>query len=128
GGSFLDAASGARYRVSADLAGYRMEFSRAESAVEGKRLLEWFVGSGRVARSYLFSQDGFLFQAPVSYYAVPGKWDISPGYQQHRFVHLTRAVGAGCLVCHASRLQPISGTQNGFNAPPFLEGGIGCER
>src|SRR5207244_3539959 len=118
--SFIDPASRARYRISKNPAGYRMEFSRSASGVEGKRLLEWFIGSGRVGRSYLFSQDGFLFQAPVSYYAPPGKWDLSPGYQQHRFVHLTRAVGEGCLVCHASRLQPIAGTQNGFTVPPFL--------
>src|SRR5204863_336578 len=77
--------------------GYRLEFSRADSGVRGQRLLGWFVGSGRVARSYLSSLDGFLFQAPVSYYSLAAKWDISPGYQQHRFVHLTRAVGAGCL-------------------------------
>ena len=36
--SFIDPASGARYRISADAAGYRMEFSRAASGVEGKRL------------------------------------------------------------------------------------------
>ena len=72
--------------------GYRLEFSRAESGVRGQRLLGWFVGSGRVGRSYLSSLDGFLFQAPVSYYSLARKWDISPGYQQHRFIHLTRAV------------------------------------
>src|SRR5439155_2704987 len=104
---FTDPASGAKYRVSAEPAGYAMEFSRADSGMQGRRLLAWFVGSGRVGRSYLFSLDGFLFQAPVSYFSLPGKWDISPGYQQHAFIHLTRAVGGGCLGCHASRLQPV---------------------
>src|SRR5437773_1234438 len=126
--SFTDSNLAAKYRVSAEPAGYTMEFSRADSGVQGRRLLAWFVGSGRVGRSYLFSLDGFLFQAPVSYYSLPGKWDISPGYQQHAFIHLTRAVGTGCLVCHASRLQAVAGTQNRFTAPPFLEGGVSCER
>ncbi len=104
------------------------EFSRADSGVRGQRSLTWFVGSGRVARSYLSSLEGFLFQSPVSYYSLAGKWDISPGYQQHRFVHLTRAVGTGCLQCHASGLQPVAGTQNRFGDPPFWEGGVSCER
>lgn len=126
--NFSDPALHAEYRVSVLPEGYRLEFSRAESGVRGQRLLGWFVGSGRVGRSYLSSLDGFLFQAPVSYYSLPGKWGISPGFQQHQFVHLTRAVGAGCLECHASGLQPVPGTQNRFSDPPFREGGVSCER
>jgi len=128
GADFSDPALGADYRVSVAPEGYRLEFSRTDSGVRGQRLLGWFVGSGRVARSYLSSLDGFLFQAPVSYYSRAGKWDVSPGYQQHRFIHLTRAVGAGCLQCHASGLQPVAGTQNRFGDPPFREGGVSCER
>ncbi|MEO7141892.1 MAG: tetratricopeptide repeat protein [Bryobacteraceae bacterium] len=125
---FSDPASGAEYRVTAAPDGYRLEFSRASSGTRGQRLLGWFVGSGRVARAYLFSLDGFLFQAPVSYYSLDAKWDISPGYQQHSSIHLTRAVGTGCLQCHASRLQPTAGTEYRFSAAPFLEGGVSCER
>jgi tetratricopeptide (TPR) repeat protein len=126
--SFRDPASGAEYRVSIAAKGYRLEFSRRDSGAQGQRLLEWFVGSGRVGRSYISSLDGFLFEAPVSYFSLRTKWDISPGYQQHSSIHVTRAVGTGCLQCHASRLQPVTGTQNRFNLPPFLEGGVSCER
>src|SRR5882762_374405 len=62
-------AVGAEYGVLASPEGYRLEFSRADSGVRGQRSLTWFVGSGRVARSYLSWLDGFLFQAPVSYYS-----------------------------------------------------------
>ena len=126
--TFSDAALGAEYRISAAHEGYRLDFSRAASGVRGQRILEWSVGSGRVGRSYISSLDGFLFQAPVSYYSRGQTWGLSPGYEQHDFIHLTRAVGIGCLQCHASRLQPIDGTQNRFRSPPFLEGGISCER
>jgi tetratricopeptide (TPR) repeat protein len=125
---FSDPALRAEYRVSVSADAYRLEFSRASDGVRGERILQWFVGSGRVARSYLSSMDGFLFQAPVSYYSIGGKWDISPGYQQHQFIYLTRAIGVKCLQCHASRLQPLAGTENRFAAPPFLEGGVSCER
>jgi hypothetical protein len=81
-----------------------------------------------VGRSYLFSRDRFLYQAPVSYYSASQRWDLSPGYQDYDRLHLTRPVERACLRCHASRLQPLPGTLNGFADPPFLEGGIGCER
>ncbi len=123
--AFSDRASGAEYRVAP---GYRLEFSRSAAGVQGERTLDWFIGSGSVGRSYLFSIDGFLFQSPVSYYTMAAKWDISPGYRQYLTINLTRAVETACLQCHASRLQPLSGVQNRFGQPPFLEGGVGCER
>src|SRR5207248_5640281 len=102
--------------------------SRDSTGVRGERMLQWFIGSGRAARSYVFSLDGFLFQAPVSYYSLKTAWGISPGYQQHSSIYLTRAVGTKCLQCHASRMQPVAGTENRFRVPPFLEGGVSCER
>lgn len=125
--AFSDAASGASYRVSPALGGYRLEFSR-DATIAGERLLKWFVGSGHTGRSYLFSLDGFLFQSPVSYYSAAARWDVSPGYQRSSSINLTRPVEPRCLQCHASRLDRVAGTENGFRAPPFLEGGIGCER
>ncbi|MBL8227964.1 MAG: tetratricopeptide repeat protein [Bryobacterales bacterium] len=123
---FVHAASGAEYRMTPNAGGIEMSFARGES--KGRRLLEWFVGSGGLGRSFLFSKDGFLFQAPVSFYASVGAWQISPGYESRRHVDLTRAVETACLQCHASQLQPVAGTQNGFGNPPFREGGVSCER
>ena len=81
-----------------------------------------------MGRSYLFGADGFLFQAPVSYYSEAQKWDVSPGYQRKRTVELTRGVETACLQCHTSRMQTVTGAQNRFAALPFLEGGVSCER
>jgi hypothetical protein len=118
--------AGIRYGVTPDERGYRMEFDGR--GAKGERLLEWFVGSGALGRSYLFSADGFLYQAPVSYYASAKSWRISPGYENKRGIELTRAIETACLQCHASRLQPVARTQNRFASPPFLEGGVSCER
>jgi tetratricopeptide (TPR) repeat protein len=126
--NFKDDRLGVEYRVSQVPGGYRLQFSRVDSGAQGQRLLGWFIGSGRVGRSYFSSLDGFLFQSPVSYYTLASKWDVSPGYQRYPSINLTRAVETGCLQCHASRLQPVAGTQNRFADPPFLEGGVGCER
>ena len=120
---FADPASGADFRISPT---YRFSFSRA--GFEGQRLLSWFVGSGKVGRSYLFGAEGLLFQAPVSYYSDTRKWDVSPGYQRKRTVELTRGVETACLQCHTSRMQTLAGAPNRFAALPFLEGGVSCER
>jgi hypothetical protein len=129
-GTISHARSGVRYRVYRDKNGpsFDFELTDANQRIQGTRPLEYFVGSGTVGRSYLFSVDGFLYQAPVSYYSANRRWDLSPGYQDYDRLHLTRPVEPACLRCHASRLQPIAGTLNGFAAPAFLEGGIGCER
>ena len=126
--TFADARTGAVYRVAPADGGFRLGFSREETGVRGERVLSWFAGSGRVGRSYFFSLDGFLFQSPVSYYTQTAEWDVSPGFQRFARIYLTRDVEPGCLQCHASRLQPVAGTRNGYRNPPFLEGGVACER
>lgn len=128
GGDFTHAPSAVSYRLTEKDKAIEMQFSRPGSEWSGVRLLEWFVGSGGLGRSFLFSAGGFLFQAPISYYASSRKWQISPGYERLPRMDLTRAVEGACLQCHASRTQPIAGTQNGFAQPPFLEGGVSCER
>jgi len=90
--------------------------------------LEYYIGSATNARSFLLSVDGFLYEAPVTWYAKPARWDLSPGYQSYSYPYLTRAIPAACLDCHASGVQPIPGTQNGYAPLPFPDAGISCER
>jgi predicted CXXCH cytochrome family protein len=115
-----------RFRVYRDKDRVLFNFNQGEA--RGARQLEYFIGSGLVGRTYIFRQDKFLYEAPVSWYASAGRWDLSPGYEQYdRFV-LTRPVQARCLQCHSSQVQSLAGTQNGYLSPPFLEGGVACER
>jgi Tetratricopeptide repeat/Cytochrome c554 and c-prime len=103
-------------------------FAFDTGGVRGKRPLEFFIGSGAVGRSFLYAHEGFLYEAPVTWYTARAIWDLAPGYEQYDHVYLTREVEPACLTCHASRLQPVAGTRNGYRSPPFLEGGISCER
>jgi hypothetical protein len=125
-GAFAHKPSGVRYRVFRQDAAAWFSFDLA--GVHGSRRLEYFIGSGTVGRSYLYSVDGFLYQAPVSWYSAPARWDLSPGYQQYDSIFLTRGIETVCLECHASRVQPAAGTTNGYGVPPFREGGVSCER
>ena len=107
----------------------RLDIARDSPPLAASRALTYFIGSGRIGRSFLFSDDGYLYQAPVSYYASAGEWRASPGFGRQGFVDLTRAVEPSCLMCHAGGLQQIPGTDNRYSAQqPFLENGISCER
>ncbi len=127
---FRDSHGAFTYRLLQEPAGYFFEFRQLGAAepVQGRRQLEYFVGSGTAARSYLLRVDGFLYEAPVAYYSNPAGWKSAPGYAGFDYPYLTRPILPGCLQCHASAIQRIGGTQNAYDSPPFREGGVACER
>lgn len=124
--SEFPAGASAKVRVFSE--GGRFGFTIEDGGTVIRRTLDYFVGAGLAGRSYLSAIDGFLYQAPVSYYSSQRRWDISPGFEKQDRLSLTRAVEPACLRCHSSRLQPLPGTANGYGNPPFLEGGVSCER
>src|SRR5437870_4839957 len=75
-GSFRHAASGYSYDV--DARGM-VRFSKAKS--RGEQQLDYYIGSGAAGRSYLYQRAGFLFEAPITWYARTRAWDASPGYE-----------------------------------------------
>src|SRR5262249_45295864 len=93
----------------------------------GSKQFAYFIGSGATARSYLLADDGWLFLAPVAWYARTG-WGLGPSYDTYAYPYLTRPVMPACLTCHASFLAPVAGTQNRYEETPFREGGVACER
>ena len=117
------------YSVRREGGGYFLDVRKRDgSEPPFRRQLKYFVGSGLAARSYLIDVDGFLYEAPATYYRASGAWSFSPGYDAYAYPFLTRAIAPACLDCHASGVRAIKGTQNGFESPPFREGGVGCER
>jgi len=110
-------------------AGHRYQIANQKLIFDGgSASIDYFIGSNAAGRTYLREREGYLFELPVTWYAQRQAWDASPGYEDHKEVHLTRAVEASCLLCHASRVRPVLGTQNRFGDPPFLENGVACER
>lgn len=92
------------------------------------RTLSYFIGSGAAGRSYLYGLDGFLFQAPVTWYSQKNRWDMSPGYEEDHDPLWNRPVTPNCLFCHASQVRPIYGTENRYAEPPIAQNGVSCER
>ena len=108
-----------------DLA-YVMEF--AKDALTAAKPLAYAIGSGTRAFSYLLQDDGFLYEAPVAYYAANHSWGLAPGYNAYSYPYLTRPIVPGCLTCHASGVQVAPPALNRYASPAFLEGGVACER
>ena len=110
----------------------RFEIVRAGDALElrwsGSRVtLEFFIGSRRMGRSYAFSERGYLYQAPVGYYATRRGWDMAPGYQADKRPDLDRPITAECLFCHAGPARLAEGTLNRVVNLGDLHG-VSCER
>ncbi len=90
--------------------------------------IDYVIGSGNHASSYLLDLAGHLFESPVTYYKTRHTYDLTPGYEGIVNPDFTRPVAEGCLFCHAGTALPISGTANQYQSPPFSEEAITCER
>ncbi len=94
---------------------------------ETEAKLEFAVGSGENGVTFLVRRKDFLFEAPLSWYAKTGSWDLSPGYEQAD-EGFSRPAYASCMVCHTGRSRPVAGGADGqYLDPPFAEAAVGCE-
>jgi predicted CXXCH cytochrome family protein len=87
--------------------------------------VKYVVGSGRYARTYLVDADGFLVESPVTWYAARAAWDMSPGYNSPKQQGFDRAIGEGCLFCHAGQAVAVGRSTHRMR---IIEPAIGCER
>ena len=94
--------------------------------VLGTRPVAWVMGSGaHSCTPVLASDDGFLFESPITWYARRADWGMSPGRDMPKQPGLGREIGAGCLSCHGGQVAPAPEAGAG---PHVEEAAIGCER
>jgi hypothetical protein len=86
---------------------------------------KYVVGSGANSRSYLIETDGFLVEAPLTWYASRQAWGMSPGYDKATQLGFMRSIGEGCLFCHAGQAHVADRSLNRMH---ITEDAIGCER
>jgi hypothetical protein len=95
--------------------------------------VQYAIGSGTHARSYLINRDGYLFQSPITWFSDKGEkgnkgaWDLSPGFNRLHH-HFGRLVATDCLFCHSNQVHEVADTQNRYRSPVFTGHAIGCER
>ena len=135
-GEFTHQASGVHYRVfeEKDAAGgetvwlgYSRENAGANRELNGREKLEYFIGSGRRGRTYLFNQDGYWFETPINWYGKKQIWDMAPNYLTATQMPMTLAVDPGCLHCHTTQAaHSLADARNHYAGAPFAESGIAC--
>lgn len=118
-GQFTHAPSQTHYRVFR--AGDFLLLTFAKTSLP----LDFFIGSRRMGRSFVFQREGHLYQAPVGFYANRNLWDMPPGYERDTTPDLSRPITPDCLFCHAS---PTAVAEINRLTDPSAIHGIQCAR
>lgn len=90
-----------------------------------KQRIDYIVGSGHQTRSYILERNGYLYEAPITWYVEKRQWDLSPGYENGNNSRFNRPIGTTCLHCHNAYSEPVQGTINRYKQVGL---GIDCER
>jgi predicted CXXCH cytochrome family protein len=119
--------SGVDYRVFLRDGSAWMSFARSAPSLEGERQLEYFIGSGRRGRTYLYAEDGQWFELPINFYTRRGAWGMAPAFDEAKTMPAALPVDPNCLHCHATEVgASLPTARNRFVGQPFRQGGIGC--
>jgi predicted CXXCH cytochrome family protein len=128
-GTYSDPSSGVTYEVFERDGAVWLRYDRSSGRIlHGEQRLEYFMGSGSHALTYLYSINDYWFETPIAYYQEKHGYDLRPSLQGQKEMSLNLAQDFECMHCHVNGAQPEDrGTLNHYSAPPFLHGGIACE-
>ncbi|MCB0644215.1 MAG: pilus assembly protein TadD, partial [Phaeodactylibacter sp.] len=59
--------------------------------------IDFIIGSGHHTNSHLVQTNGYLSQAPITYYTQEGKWDMAPGFKEGQNLRFSRVLTSECL-------------------------------
>jgi Tetratricopeptide repeat len=100
------------------LSGKDTVFARTEK-------IDYIVGSGHHTNSHMTAENGYLFQAPITFYTQKGRWDLPPGFENGNNTRFNRKIGLECMSCHNATPKLSAGSENQYLSLPH---GIDCER
>jgi tetratricopeptide (TPR) repeat protein len=86
--------------------------------------IQYIVGSGQHTNSHIYSSNGYLHQAPITFYTQLGKWDLAPGFEDEN-TRFDRKIETECITCHNGYPEHIAGSINKYQTVKL---GIDCER
>jgi predicted CXXCH cytochrome family protein len=131
GGAVLFEAGGLQYSIeNRNGHVFHLETRRSPSGqlvAQKEAEVQYVLGSGRQAVSYLVERDGFLVMSPINWFPRAQRWDLAPGYDKLN-LHFNRPAAAECLFCHANQFNSVPGTVNRYQQPIFRGYAVGCER
>jgi Cytochrome c554 and c-prime len=128
-GTYVNSASGVTYQiVEKDGAVWLLYDRPGEGNLHGRQKLEYFMGSGNHARTYLYAIQGYWFETPIAYYSEKRGYDMRPSLQAEKEMPFNLPQNFECMRCHMNGAQlEDPGTRNHYTGLPFLHGGIACE-
>jgi len=106
---------------------YVLEFRLEGKDTTHKRIerIDYIIGSGHHTNSHMMIRNGYVHQAPITYYTQEGKWDLAPGFEDGENQRFGRTIMSECLTCHNHTPTLAAGSDNKFDKMPL---GIECER
>jgi len=128
-GRLLHAPSQVDYTLAADTGHPTLSWRQLQDAhLSGAWPLDYFLGSGHLGITYLYTVDRYLLESPIAWYTDSQQYDMKPGLGSITELPPPLSAQAGCLRCHMSAVQASDlGTLNRYNGLPFLHGGTTCE-
>lgn len=102
---------------------YRLE--GADTIHKRQQRIDYIIGSGQHTNSHIFSVNGYLHQAPITFYTQKRRWDLAPGYENGANSRFSRAIESECMTCHNGYPKLSEGSLNKYIS---LQTGIDCER
>lgn len=87
--------------------------------------MHYIVGSGQHTNSHIIDINGYLHQAPITFYTQKGKWDLAPGFEAGHNSRFDRKIEPECITCHNGNSTWVEGSLNKYSQVPL---GIDCER
>lgn len=87
--------------------------------------IDYVVGSGQHTNSHIYNVNGYLYQAPITYYTQKGKWDLAPGFEKGASSRFNRMIQLECMSCHNALPDFVAESQNKYLT---IKHGIDCER
>jgi hypothetical protein len=127
--SFTHEPSGIQYDISLVKEKAVLSYSNQRDPATSQQLpLSYFLGSGHLGTTYIYSTGNFLFESPVAWYAASNGYDMKPGLAEMKQMPPSLPMQSSCLRCHMSTVQASdSGTINRYKSLAFLHSGITCE-
>ncbi len=102
---------------------YRLEGK--DTVYKNMHDISYIIGSGQHTNSHMINVNGYIYQAPLTYYTQDKRWDFPPGFENGKNSRFSRKIGLECMSCHNSFPDFVQGSENKYSSIP---NGINCER
>ncbi|MEK7257647.1 MAG: pilus assembly protein TadD, partial [Bacteroidota bacterium] len=98
---------------------YVLEYRLENGDTVHRRLekISYVIGSGQHTNSHIIDVNGYIFQAPVTFYTQEKRWDLAPGFRGDN-IRFDRWLGAECLTCHNHYPALVPGSSHKYSTMP----------